>query len=63
MKDTGTLPSHILDVRELTADAFAPYGQVIAPSQTGGQSAETKYDPEASESEAKLVLGNGAPRL
>jgi hypothetical protein len=43
--------------------AFALYGQVIAPLSTGGQGAETGYDPEASASEAKLVLGNGEPRL
>ena len=57
------MPRHMLEVRELTAEAFAPYGQVIAPLRTGGQGAETGYDPEASASEAKLVLGNGEPRL
>ena len=36
----------MLDVRELTAEAFAPYGQVVAPLRTGGQGAETGYDPE-----------------
>ena len=60
MNDAGTLPRHMLDVRELTAEAFAPYGQVIAPLRTGGQGAETRYDPETSASEAKLVLGNGS---
>jgi ureidoglycolate hydrolase len=63
MNDAGTLPQHMLDVRELTAEAFAPYGQVIAPLRTGGQGTETSYDPEASASEAKLVLDNGEPRL
>ena len=63
MNDAGTMPRHMLDVRELTAEAFAPYGQIIAPLRTGGQGAETAYDPEASASEAKLVLGNGEPRL
>ena len=53
----------MLDIRELTAEAFAPYGQIIAPLRTGGQGAETSHDPEASASEAKLVLGNGEPRL
>jgi ureidoglycolate hydrolase len=53
----------MLDVRELTAAAFAPYGEVIAPLATGGQGAETRYDPETSASEAKLVLTNGVPRL
>jgi len=61
MNDAGTLPRHLLDVRELTAEDFAPYGQVIAPLRTGGQGAETRYDPETSASEAKLVLDNGAP--
>jgi ureidoglycolate hydrolase len=32
----------MLDVSEPTAEAFAPYGQVIAPLQTGGQGAETR---------------------
>jgi hypothetical protein len=63
MNDVGTLPRHMLVIRELTAEAFAPYGQVIAPLRTGGQGAETSYDPEASAGEAKLVLGNGKPRL
>src|SRR6267378_4279412 len=63
MNDAGTLSRHMLDVRELTPEAFAPYGQVIAPLRTGGQGAETRYDPEASASEAKLLLGNGEPRL
>src|SRR5712664_2796574 len=63
MNDAGTLPRHMLDIRELTAGVFAPYGQVIAPLRTGGQGAENRYDPEASASEAKLVLGNGEPRL
>jgi len=63
MNDTSTMPRQMLDIRELTAEAFAPYGQVIAPLRTGGQGAETRYDPETSPSEAKLVLGNGEPRL
>ena len=63
MNDTDTLPRHMLDIRELTAEAFAPYGQVVAPLRTGGQGAETSYDPEASAREAELVLGNGEPRL
>ena len=63
MNDAGTMPRHMLDVRELTTEAFAPYGEVIAPLRTGGQSAETGHDPETSAGEAKLVLGNGEPRL
>jgi len=41
MNDVSTLPRHMLDIRELTAEAFAPYGQIIAPLRTGGQGAET----------------------
>src|SRR5260370_40599880 len=63
MNDAGTLPQRMLDIRALTPEAFTPYGQVIAPLRTGGQGAETGYDPEVSPSEAKLVLGNGEPRL
>ena len=63
MNDAGTLPRHMLDLRELTSEAFAPYGQIVAPLRTGGQGAETQYDPETSPSEAKLVLHNGEPRL
>ncbi len=63
MDDAGTLPRHMLDIRELTAEAFAPYGQVIAPLRTGGQGVGSHHDPESSTGEAKLVLGNGEPRL
>ena len=63
MNDAGTLPRHMLEIRELTPDAFAPYGQIVAPIRAGGQGAETGYDPEASDSEARLVLDNGTPRL
>src|SRR5207302_4149663 len=63
MNDAGTLPRHMLDIRDLTPEAFAPYGQVIAPLRTGGQGVGTGHDPEASAGEAKLVLGNGEPRL
>lgn len=63
MNDAGTLAVHMLEVRELTPEAFAPYGQIIAPLRTGGQGAESRHDPETSPSEAKLVLDNGVPRL
>ena len=63
MNDAGTLPKHRLEVQELTAKAFAPYGEVIAPLRTGGQGAATGHDPETSSGEAKLVLNNGEPRL
>src|SRR5205823_2728510 len=58
MNHADTIQSHMLEIRELTAEAFAPYGQVIAPLRTGGQDAETNHDRAASFSEAKLVLGN-----
>ena len=63
MNDMGTLPRHMLDIRELTADAFAPYGEIIAPLRTGGQGIGTGKDPEHAPGEAKLVLTNGEPRL
>ena len=63
MNDQGTLARHMLEVRELTPEAFAPYGQIVRPLKTGGQGAETGYDPETSAREAKLVLHNGEPRL
>lgn len=63
MSERETLPQHLLEVRPLTPEAFAPYGEVIAPLKTGGQGAETGYDPETSAREARLVLGNGEPRL
>lgn len=44
MNGTAALPWDMLDIRDLTAEAFAPYGQVIAPLRTGGQGAETGYD-------------------
>jgi hypothetical protein len=46
MNDAATLPRHVLDIRALTTEALTPYGQVIVPLRTGGQSAETSYDPD-----------------
>jgi ureidoglycolate hydrolase len=63
MGGTDALPQHMLEVSELTAEAFAPYGEVIAPLRTGGQGTGAGDEPEASAREAKLVLGNGEPRL
>ena len=59
MNEAGALQLHMLDIAELTPEAFAPYGEVIAPLRTGGQGAET----ETSRREAQLVLDNGTPRL
>jgi integrase len=47
MNDAGTLPVHMLDIRELTAEAFSPCGQVIAPLRTGSRGAEISYDRRA----------------
>ena len=63
MNDAGALSRHMLDVRELTAEAFLPYGEVIMPLRTGGQGTASNHDPEAAVGEAKLVLSNGEPRL
>jgi len=63
MNEADALPQHMLDIKDLTTEAFARYGQVIAPLRAGGQGAEAGYNPEASAREAKLVLGNGEPRL
>jgi ureidoglycolate lyase len=63
MNDAVKLPVQMLEVRELTVEAFAPYGRVIAPMRAGGQGSETGQDPETSMSEAKLVLEHGEPRL
>ena len=63
MNDAGTLPLHLLDIRELTDEAFAPYGQIVAPLRTGGQGVASVHDPETAPGEAQLVLGNGVPRL
>jgi hypothetical protein len=52
MNDTATLPLRMLEVRELTPEAFAPYGQVVAPLRTGGQGSESAHDPETSPREA-----------
>jgi len=58
--DLATRP---LPVRPLSAEAFAPYGEVIAPRRAGGQGAGAPHDPERDPTEARLVLHNGTPRL
>ena len=63
MNDAGILPTHLLDIQELTPEAFAPYGEVIAPLRTGGQGAASHHNPETGAGEAQLVLDNGVPRL
>lgn len=63
MNDASVAAVRILEVNELTREAFAPYGEVIAALPTGGQGSHNAYDPEHSDREAHLVLGNGVPRL
>ena len=56
-------PSFKVQVQELEAAAFAPFGDVIRGRRSGGQFVNNPYDPEASPEEPKLVLTNGTPRL
>jgi hypothetical protein len=63
MNDAGTLPRHMLDIRELTVEAFAPFGQIITPLPNGRPGRRDPLRPEAAAGEAKLVLDNGEPRL
>jgi len=63
MNDASAVSRHLLDVRELTAEAFLPYGEVIAPLRTGGQGTASSHNPEEAAGEARLVLSNGEPRL
>jgi ureidoglycolate hydrolase len=63
MNEAGSLPLHLLDIKELTPEAFAPYGQVITPHRTGGQGSNTSHATENLSQEAALVLSNGEPRL
>jgi hypothetical protein len=46
MNDAATLPRHVSDIRALTAEAFAPCVRSSSSLRTGGQSAETSYDPD-----------------
>lgn len=56
-------PVHLLPVRPLSADAFAPYGQVLVARRADGQGVGPAHRPERDPTEAQLVLGNGVPRL
>ena len=51
-----------LEIRELTPEAFAPFGEIVRPVRTGGQAAPAG-DHAMSEDDAKLVLDGGVPRL
>ena len=52
---------HKIPVRPLEATAFAPYGQIVAARQAGGQGVRAGHD--APREEAELVLSNGTPRV
>ena len=58
MATAVTSTAHLLRVDELTAEAFAPYGEVVKPARAGGQgiSAQHPVNP-------KLVLSSERPRL
>jgi ureidoglycolate hydrolase len=62
MNDAGATV-RMLEVRELTREGFAPYGEVIEALPTGGQGSHSGHDSETAPGEAKLVLDNGVPRL
>jgi ureidoglycolate hydrolase len=52
--DTRDLPTRDLPARPITREAFAPFGDLIAPSDDGAP-----FDPR----DAALDLSRGAPRL
>src|SRR4051812_48868084 len=54
---------HKIPVRPLTAEAFAPYGQIVSARQTGGQAGSDHSNHAADPTEAQLLLTNGTPRL
>ena len=58
-----TLARHKVPLLKLTAEAFAPYGQIVKTRQTGKQFDRTGYNAWEHPDEAQLVLTNGVPRL
>lgn len=58
-------PSHqVVRARELTDEAFAPFGDIIKPRRGGQQFDRTHmYQPEREETHVRLVLTNGEPVL
>jgi len=58
-----TAVQHKIAVHPLTAEAFAPYGQIVATRKVFGQGVGTHADPATDPEEAQLVLREGAPRL
>jgi ureidoglycolate hydrolase len=50
--------------RELTDEAFAPYGDIIKPRASGKQfDRSSPYEPSKEETHVKLVVTNGVPTL
>jgi ureidoglycolate hydrolase len=54
---------HKIAVQPLTAEAFAPYGQIVTPRRALGQGVGPRYEPWTNPDEAQLVLRHGQPRL
>ncbi len=51
---------HTIPVRPLSAETFAPYGQIVTARRAGGQGVGAAHDAAP---EAELVLSEGQPRL
>jgi ureidoglycolate hydrolase len=60
---TTTDVLHKIAVRPLTAESFAPYGQIVATRRVFGQGVGTHADPRTDPEEAQLVLTDGQPRI
>ena len=55
---------HSIRARDLTDEAFAPYGDIIKPRMSGEQFDHThSYDPSKEQTHVKLVMTNGVPTL
>lgn len=63
LNDASTLSVHRLDVRDLRAEAFASYGEVVASLRADGEGAKAHHNPETPPTEANRVPSNGAPRV
>lgn len=63
MRGAIVLDTFAIPVRDLTAEAFAPFGQVIAPRRSLGQFVMPDHNPGTSPDEAQLSLHEGIPRL
>lgn len=60
---TDTLTRHRVPLLTLTAEAFAPYGQLVLTRKSGLQFERHDYKPWEHSDEAQLVLTQGTPRL